>query len=186
MYEIDNIWLWYITILKYKIFYDIVSIRNIGGNMSNYKLDNKEVILYEGHGYYEEIKKDIQLVLTNKKIVIERMGGLFKKELKLVEIIPLEDIKIYKDKIQVKRQNDTVIIQTIDKNISILFDKDKNARELEKEIINAKSGTSSLDRSKSKFKKVVNFVKNNKEVVSVLASVVLTLASKNNDLDDKK
>ena len=82
MYEIDNIWLWYITILKYKIFYDIVSIRNIGGNMSNYKLDNKEGILYEGYGYYEEIKKDIQLVLTNKKIVIERMGGLFKKELK--------------------------------------------------------------------------------------------------------
>ena len=123
MYEIDNIWLWYITILKYKIFYDIVSIRSIGGNMSNYKLDNKEVILYEGHGYYEEIKKDIQLVLTNKKIVIERMGRLFKKELKLVGIIPLEDIKIYKDKIQVKRQNDTVIIQTIDKNISILFDK---------------------------------------------------------------
>ena len=154
--------------------------------MSNYKLDNKEVILYEGHGYYEEIKKDIQLVLTNKKIVIERMGGLFKKELKLVGIIPLEDIKIYKDKIQVKRQNDTVIIQTIDKNISILFDKDKNARELEREIINAKSGISSLDRSKSKFKKVVNFVKNNKEVVSVLASVVLALASKNNDLDDKK
>ena len=154
--------------------------------MSNYKLDNKEVILYEGHGYYEEIKKDIQLVLTNKKIVIERMGGLFKKELKLVGIIPLEDIKIYKDKIQVKRQNDTVIIQTIDKNISILFDKDKNARELEKEIINAKSGTSSLDGSKSKFKKVVNFVKDNKEVVSVLASVVLALASKNNDLDGKK
>ena len=67
-----------------------------------------------------------------------------------------------------------------------LFDKDKNARELEKEIINAKSGTSSLDRSKSKFKKVVNFVKDNKEVVSVLASVVLALASKNNDLDGKK
>ena len=154
--------------------------------MSNYKLDNKEVILYEGHGYYEEIKKDIQLVLTNKKIVIERMGGLFKKELKLVGIIPLEDIKIYRDKIQVKRQNDMVIIQTIDKNISILFDKDKNARELEREIINAKSGTSSLDRSKSEFKKVVNFVKDNKEVVSVLASVVLALASKNNDLDGKK
>ena len=151
--------------------------------MSNYKLDNKEVILYEGHGYYEEIKKDIKLILTNKKIVIERMGGLFKKELKLVGI---EDIKIYRDKIQVKRQNDMVIIQTIDKNISILFDKDKNAHELEREIINAKSGTSSLDRSKSKFKKVVNFVKDNKEVVSVLASVVLALASKNNDLDGKK
>ena len=186
MYEIDNIWLWYITILKYKIFYDIVSISSIGGNMSNYKLDNKEVILYEGKGYYEEIKKDIQLVLTNKKIVIERVGGLFKKELKLVGIIPLEDIKIYRDKIQVKRQDNTVMIQTIDNNISISFDKDKNARELEREIINAKSGTTSLDRNKSRFKKVVNFVKDNKEVVSVLASVVLAFASRNSDLDSKK
>ena len=57
---------------------------------------------------------------------------------------------------------------------------------LEREIINAKSGTTSLDRNKSRFKKVVNFVKDNKEVVSVLASVVLALASKNNDLDGKK
>ena len=49
-----------------------------------------------------------------------------------------------------------------------------------------KGGTTSLDRNKSRFKKVVNFVKDNKEVVSVLASVVLALASKNNDLDGKK
>ena len=75
------------------------------------------------------------------------------------------------------------MIQTIDKNISILFDKDKNARELEREIINAKSGTTSLDRNKSRFKKVVNFVKDNKEVVSVLASVVLAFASRNSDND---
>lgn len=154
--------------------------------MSNYKLDNKEVILYENNAYYEEIRKDIKLILTDKKIVIEREKGLFKKELKLVEIIPLEDIKIYKGKIQVNRKNNIVVIQTIDKNISILFDKDKSARKLEKEIINAKSGTSSLDRGKNKLKKVVNFVKDNKEVVTVLASLIVAFASRNSDLDSKK
>lgn len=154
--------------------------------MSNYKLDNKEVILYENNAYYEEIRKDIKLILTDKKIVIEREKGLFKKELKLVEIIPLEDIKIYRDKIQVNRKNNIVVIQTIDKNISILFDKDKSARELEREIINAKSGTSSLDRNKSRFKKVVNFVKDNKEVVTVLASLIVAITSKSSEIDNKK
>ena len=154
--------------------------------MSNYKLDNKEVILYENNAYYEEIRKDIKLILTDKKIVIEREKGLFKKELKLVEIIPLEDIKIYKGKIQVNRKNNIVVIQTIDKNISILFDKDKSACELEREIINAKSGTSSLDRGKNKFQKVVNFVKDNKEVVTVLASLIVAITSKSSEIDNKK
>jgi len=89
--------------------------------MENYELKLNEVILYEDTVKYSEFKGNLQLTLTSQKIIFEKEKGILKKEKELIDIINLEDIKIYNDKVQIGQKGAEVSIQTINKNIKISF-----------------------------------------------------------------
>ena len=81
--------------------------------MENYELESDEVILFKDVVTHNKIKGRLQLTLTSRKIILEKEKGIVKKEKILMDIINLEDIKIYNEKVQVKQKGPEVTIQTI-------------------------------------------------------------------------
>ena len=89
--------------------------------MTNFELLADEVVLYEGIVTSKNYKGSLQLTLTSHKIVLEKEKGIFKKERELVDVIMLETVKFYNNAAQIKQKNDTVEVQTTDKNIALVF-----------------------------------------------------------------
>lgn len=126
--------------------------------MGNYELLADEVVLYEGTVTSKNYKGTLQLTLTSQKIIIEKEKGLFKKERELIDIIPLESVKVYNDAAQIKQKGDTVDVQTVDKNISIVFSGMLEARKFTGKIVDAVTGTTLARRSSDKIKGAFNMV----------------------------
>ena len=84
--------------------------------MATYELQPDEVILYEGNVTCKTYKGSLQLTLTSQKVVFEKEKGLFKKERELVDVIPLESVKLYNDAAQIKQRGADVEVQTVGKN----------------------------------------------------------------------
>ena len=89
--------------------------------MANYELQAEEVVLYEGAITCKAYKGNLLMTLTSKKVVFEKEKGLFKKECELVDIIPLESVKFYNDAAQIKQKGSEVEVQTVEKNLTIVF-----------------------------------------------------------------
>lgn len=126
--------------------------------MKNYELDANEVILFEDIVTYSEAKGTLQLTLTSKKIILEKEKGIIKKEKELIDIINLDDIKIYNDKAQVHQKSVDVTIQTVTKNIKISFYGMLKANKFVTKIIDAITGTTIAERSTNKIKGAINTV----------------------------
>lgn len=126
--------------------------------MQNFELESEEVILYEEFVNSNEFKGHLKLTLTSQKIIFEKEKGLFKKELELVDIIFLENIKFYNDKVQVKQKGSNVIIQTTNKNITISFSDILKARKFVNNVIDTITGTTIAKRGSNKIKDAFNIV----------------------------
>ena len=126
--------------------------------MANYELMADEVVLYEGVVTSKNYKGTLQLILTSQKIIFEKEKGLFKKERELIDILPLETVKVYNDAAQVKQKGDTVEVQTVDKNIAIVFSGMLEARKFTGKIVDAVTGTTLARRSSDKIKAAFNIV----------------------------
>lgn len=81
--------------------------------MGNYELQIDEVVLYEGIVRSSTFKGSVRLTLTSKRMIFEKEKGLFKKELEVIDVILLENIKTYNNAVQVKQKGAEVEIQTI-------------------------------------------------------------------------
>ncbi|MFR1758443.1 MAG: hypothetical protein ACLSX2_01985 [Christensenellaceae bacterium] len=126
--------------------------------MGNYELLADEVVLYEGAVTSKNYKGTLQLTLTSQKIIFEKENGVFKKERGLIDILPLETVKVYNGAAQVKRKGNTVEVQTIDKNIVIVFAGVLEARKFISNAVNAVTGTTLAHRSSDKIKDAFNIV----------------------------
>lgn len=126
--------------------------------MSNYELEASEVILFEDVVTYSDSKGTIQLTLTSKKIIFEKEKGMLKKERELVDIINLEDIKIYNGNVQVKQKSNEVSVQTIKKNVKITFYSMSKANKFVTQIIDTITGTTTTERNTDKIKGAINTV----------------------------
>ena len=129
--------------------------------MNNYELEKDEVILMDT----DEVNynsNNLHLILTSKKIIFEQTEtkGLFKTQTKtkIIDIIMLDNIKIYKEKVQVKQKGCDVFIQTIEKNFSIIFDSRIDAMKFVTKIIDTLTDTTISDRGANKVKKAINKV----------------------------
>ena len=118
----------------------------MGSTMANYELQPDEVILYEGTVNCNEYKGNLQLTLTSRKIIFEKEKGIFKKEKELVDVVTLEQVKIYNDTAQIKQKASEVEIQTIAKNLTIIFSGMLEARKFTGKIIDATTGTTVAKR----------------------------------------
>ena len=126
--------------------------------MGNYELLADEVVLYEGAVTSKNYKGTLQLTLTSQKIIFEKENGVFKKERGLIDILPLETVKVYNGAAQVKRKGNTVEVQTIDKNIVIVFAGVLEARKFISNAVNAVTVTTLAHRSSDKIKDAFNMV----------------------------
>ena len=116
--------------------------------MENKDLSNDEVILCED---IVEIKNNYELTLTSKKIVIE-------KDKKAVEVINLNDIKVYNEKVQIHQNGAEVNIQTINKNIIISFSNILKANKFVRSIVDTVTGTTMTKRSVKKINGAIDTV----------------------------
>lgn len=126
--------------------------------MANFELLADEVVLYEGVVTSKNYKGSLQLTLTSHKIVLEKEKGVFKKERELIDIIMLETVKFYNNAAQIKQKNDTVEVQTTDKNITLVFSGMLEARKFTGKIVDAVTGTTLAKRSSDKIKDAFGMV----------------------------
>ncbi len=126
--------------------------------MANFELLADEVVLYEGVVTSKNYKGSLQLTLTSHKIVLEKEKGVFKKERELIDIIMLETVKFYNNAAQIKQKNDTVEVQTTDKNITLMFSGMLEARKFTGKIVDAVTGTTLAKRSSDKIKDAFGMV----------------------------
>ena len=126
--------------------------------MTNFELLADEVVLYEGIVTSKNYKGSLQLTLTSHKIVLEKEKVIFKKERELVDVIMLETVKFYNNAAQIKQKNDTVEVQTTDKNIALVFSGMLEARKFTGKIVDAVTGTTLAKRSSDKIKDAFGMV----------------------------
>ena len=152
--------------------------------MSN-KLENNERELHRMMVKYRNV--DTQLILTDKRLVFEQEKGFFKKKMKIVETILMDNIKMYNDKVKIEQNNKTVVVETNLKDVSFVCDNIIDARNVVEKIINIKTGTSTFDRVSDKTRKIAEnatkvvvatgalataIVKNRKTIVKAAKTVV--------------
>lgn len=127
----------------------------------NYQIEEDEVILYEcSAGYKGESDKNINihLILTSKRMILEQEKGFFKKQKELIDIINLSDIKRYNGQVQCKQKSNELIFQTNKKNFSLSFDGLIEAKKVNTKILNATTGTTTIERGSEKVKNALNLV----------------------------
>lgn len=126
--------------------------------MANFDLHPEEVVVYEGTVTSKNYKGSILLTLTSQKLVFEREKGVFKKERELIEIITLDNVKVYNDVAQIKQKGNTVEIQTVAANISLAFSGMIEAGKFTNKMVNAVTGTTLARRSSEKIKDAFGMV----------------------------
>ena len=147
--------------------------------MENYKLNKKEKIILEEMIGYNTKKINTKLTLTNERIFIEKEKGLFKKKLKLIETIYLEELKKENNKLKTKQINNILEIETIYETLTIYFEDSKILRTFIKEVENI--------ISPSKIKEVLGFLNDNKkEIANVVVAMGELGIQINNSLKKKK
>lgn len=126
--------------------------------MANYELEQDEVILYEGFVSSSDAKGNLKLTLTSKKMIFEKEKGIFKKELELVDILSLDEVKFYNDEVQIKQKSNCVTIQLVSKNITLTFSGLLDASKFKNKIVDATTNSSIAKRSSNKIKDAFNLV----------------------------
>lgn len=134
------------------------------GTSPNFSLGNDEVILYEGEvGFKMDAKKSatkLLLTLTSNRMIFEKVRGILKKEKELIEIILLNEIKLFNGEIQCQQKNKELYIQTMGKNFFLVFPGYFQASKVSTKIINAATGTTVAERGSDKVKQAFDLVDN--------------------------
>ena len=149
--------------------------------MENYELLANEVVLYEGVVTSKNYKGTLQLTLTSQKIIFEKEKGLFKKERELIDILPLDSVKVYNDATQVKQKGDTVEVQTVSKNLSIVFSGMLDARKFTAKIVDAVTDLwfgNIIDHSKGGNRKYYRWILRMMVPYSILAALLFCVPIK--------
>lgn len=126
--------------------------------MANYELQPEEVVLYENSVTCKEYKGILLMTLTSQKLVFEKEKGLFKRERELIDVILLESVKFYNDTAQIKQKGLEVEVQTVEKNLTIMFSGMIEARKFTGKIVDAVTGTTLAKRSSNKIKEAIMMV----------------------------
>lgn len=143
-----------------------------------WNLEDKETILIEDEILYTKKNIKADLIVTNKKIVVEKERGFFRKSKKLIDLIPLTDVKTYNDSVKIKNDKETVYLQTITRNISFTCSSVKNAKKVCEKIITARTGKNFYIRNKAKLKKGIKIAKEAKEIIYIVAPIVIGFLGK--------
>lgn len=126
--------------------------------MANFDLHSDEVVLYEGSVTSKNYKGSLLLTLTSQKLILEKEKGIFKKERELIETISLENVKMYNGAVQAKHKSNTVEIQTVAANITLMFSGLFEASKFTNKMVDAVTGTTLAQRGSEKIKNAFGMV----------------------------
>lgn len=141
--------------------------------MEEYEIVEQEITFSE-IVKYREIGKDVKFNIIDKTIIIEQKKGLFKKEYKIIEILPIKDITV-------EEQAKTIKIKTQTKIITIECYKDKDKKQLVKEIEKIKKQKKKIKLTKENLDKIAKIMSG----VGKLATLAGTIILKINESKDK-
>ena len=126
--------------------------------MKNYELNQDEILLHESTITSDNYKGVLQFTLTSQRIILEKEKGIFKKEIELLDIISLADIKFYNEEAQIKNKGCNIDIQTKVKNLTLIFSGLIEAKKVTNKLIDAATGTTLAKRVSDKTKAAFNIV----------------------------
>ena len=124
--------------------------------MKNYELGQDEVLLHQGTITSDNYKGFLQFTLTSHRIILEKEKGLFKKEIELVNSLPLTDIKFYNEEVQIKNKGTTIEIQAKNQTLTLIFSGILEAKKVTTKLIDATTGTTLAKRVSDKAKAAFN------------------------------
>ena len=113
--------------------------------MKKYVMSDEEVVILETLVKYKK-HNDVKLLLTNSNLIFEIKKGLFRKEYKTYDVISLESIKEYKDKVQIKCKKNKISMQTTNKDVSFVCKNSFEAKKIMEQIINVKTDSTGVKR----------------------------------------
>ncbi len=94
--------------------------------MDYYSLQSEEVVLYQGNVHLKDIKDDVEFTLTNLHFIYKYTKTVKKlfasKEEVVVDIHPVEKVKIYNDLPQIKQSNNDIVVYLTTGEIFMQFD----------------------------------------------------------------
>ena len=137
--------------------------------MFRYQLENDESVLLEKKVFYGNKDKEHKLVITNKNLLFEREMGIFKREYKVVDRLPFDDIKVYKDQVQMKVRKNKIIVQTVDGDLEFRCVNVMDTGVVADKISYVKTGANFIRRTTKKAKNIVSVVTD----VGLLVGVVV-------------
>lgn len=126
--------------------------------MSNIKLNDDEVVLYEGTVGFKGKPGNQLLTLTSQKMVFEKETGVFKKEREIVNEIELHTVKFYHDAAQIKQRGAEVDMQTTVGNFTLVFAGMFEARKFTNKVLEAVTDMTLLKRGATNVKNTIETV----------------------------
>lgn len=114
--------------------------------MDSHQIDSEEVVLDERDVSHSIAKGTLKMTLTSKRLVFEKAKGLVKKELVPVASFPLEEVKFFNGKPQIKQRGKEVTIQAESQNCTIVFSNMLDAGMFATKAKNAVTGTTVAER----------------------------------------
>lgn len=135
------------------------------------KLENDEVVLYEGNIKFGG--KAGKLVLTNKNIIFQQEKGIFSKKLKDVKKILIENIKVFNDNVSIKQDNKAVTLGTTEGDVSFECENFLELSKIIGKIKDLRTDSNAFDRVKQKYDKYA------KGAIGTVISAGVAWAAKN-------
>lgn len=136
--------------------------------MNNYQLTSDETVLYKGAilNYSEKEKHNsfgstviYELILTNLNMIfVTKVKKLLSKEESSYNVIPIDTIKIYNDKPQVKQKGTDFVVYFTNQEYSFSLPSKLEAVKFHNKIMELLTGKSMSIRNSEKFKSAVNIV----------------------------
>ena len=139
-------------------------------NIESSQLKIDEKLIYETNVKYGKYNSNVHFSLTNQRILFLKEKGIFRKKLKTIDEILINNIKMYKDKVQIKQKRSTIFVQTFDKKYKFTCNNIFEAKKIVEEIIIAKTGNNILDRANNK---INNAFQNFKKISSIIGVIAL-------------
>ena len=122
-------------------------------------MDNKDIIFSE-IVKYREIGKDVKFNIVDKTIIIEQKKGIFKKEYKVIEIVPIKEIELENLPKIIKIRNT--------KTITIECYNESDKKKIVKEIERIKKGRKKFKLNEENLDRIINIL-NKAETIATLA-----------------
>lgn len=122
------------------------------------KLNDDEVILYEGKVLCEGDKEKSKLMLTSQRIIVEKEQKRFLKKTIIFDEFSLKDVKFYNNKAQFEQDGEKVRVQTTGGNLDLIFSERGDAKKFVGKAINATTGTTKVERGSEKIKRAFDII----------------------------